>query len=105
MLLYIVAPVLLAQLWRRALWRGPGGFDAAMARIGPWSMAALLLTLVLLFVFGRGDLAPATGFALLAVPICRVLFNRRWLTGFNRALASKYCVAGPSALIGASNFF
>ncbi len=107
-LLYIVAPVLLAQLWRRALLaRGQAAFDAAMARIGPWSMAALLLTLVLLFAFqGEAILRQPGVIALLAVPILlQVLFNSALAYWLNRALGEQHCVAGPSALIGASNFF
>jgi ACR3 family arsenite transporter len=107
-LLYIVAPVLLAQLWRRALLaRGQAAFDAAMARIGPWSMAALLLTLVLLFAFqGEAILRQPVVIALLAVPILlQVLFNSALAYWLNRALGEQHCVAGPSALIGASNFF
>jgi ACR3 family arsenite transporter len=107
-LLYIVAPVLLAQLWRRALLaRGQAAFDAAMARIGPWSMAALLLTLVLLFAFqGEAILRQPLVIALLALPILlQVLFNSALAYWLNRALGEQHCVAGPSALIGASNFF
>ena len=107
-LLYIVAPVLLAQLWRRALLaRGQAAFDAAMVRIGPWSMAALLLTLVLLFAFqGEAILRQPGVIALLAVPILlQVLFNSALAYWLNRALGEQHCVAGPSALIGASNFF
>ena len=107
-LLYIVVPVLLSQLWRRALLaRGQAAFDAAMARIGPWSMAALLLTLVLLFAFqGEAILRQPLVIALLAVPILlQVLFNSALAYWLNRALGEQHCVAGPSALIGASNFF
>ena len=107
-LLYIVVPVVLAQLWRRRLLaRGPAAFDAAMARIGPWSMAALLLTLVLLFAFqGEAILRQPLVIALLAVPILvQVLFNSALAYGLNRWLGEKHSVACPSALIGASNFF
>ncbi len=106
--LYIVIPVLLAQAWRRSLQaRGPAAFDAAMARIGPWSMAALLATLVLLFAFqGEAILAQPLVIALLAVPILiQVLFNAALAYGLNRALGEKHSIACPSALIGASNFF
>jgi len=106
--LYIVIPVLLAQAWRRSLQaRGPAAFDAAMARIGPWSMAALLATLVLLFAFqGEAILAQPLVIALLAVPILiQVLFNAALAYGLNRALGEKHNIACPSALIGASNFF
>jgi ACR3 family arsenite transporter len=107
-LLYIVIPVLLAQLWRRALLaRGAAAFDAAMARIGPWSIAALLATLVLLFAFqGEAIIQQPLVIALLAVQILiQVFFNAGLAYWLNRAVGEKHSVAGPSALIGASNFF
>ena len=107
-LLYIVIPVLLAQWLRKALLaRGAQAFDAVMARTGPWSIAALLLTLVLLFAFqGQAILKQPLVIALLAVPILiQVLFNSALAYGLNRALGEKHNVACPSALIGASNFF
>ena len=106
--LYIVIPVLLAQLWRRALLRrGQAAFDAAMQRIGPWSIAALLATLVLLFAFqGEAILRQPLVIALLAVPILiQVVLNSALAYGLNRWLGEKHSVACPSALIGASNFF
>ena len=106
--LYIVIPVLLAQWWRKHLLsRGQPVFDAVLARIGPWSMAALLLTLVLLFAFqGRAILAQPLVIALLSVPIIiQVLFNAALAYGLNRRLGESHAVACPSALIGASNFF
>ena len=106
--LYIVIPVLLAQLWRRALLRrGQAAFDAAMQRIAPWSITALLATLVLLFAFqGEAILRQPLVIALLAVPILiQVLFNAGLAYGLNRALGEKHNIACPSALIGASNFF
>jgi arsenite transporter len=106
--LYIVVPLLLAQLWRKVLLaRGQTAFDAAMARIGPWSIAALLATLVLLFAFqGQAILRQPLVIALLAVPILiQVFFNSALAYGLNRALGEKHNVACPSALIGASNFF
>ncbi len=106
--LYIVIPVILAQLWRRALLaRGQAAFDAAMARIGPWSMAALLATLVLLFAFqGEAILAQPLVIALLAVPILiQVFFNSALAYWLNRAVGERHEIACPSALIGASNFF
>ena len=106
--LYIVIPVLLAQLWRRQLLRqGQAAFDAAMQRIGPWSITALLATLVLLFAFqGEAILQQPLVIALLAVPILiQVLFNSALAYGLNRALGEKHEIACPSALIGASNFF
>lgn len=107
-LLYIVIPVLLAQTWRRSLVKkGPMAFDAAMRRIGPWSIAALLATLVLLFAFqGEAILRQPVIIALLAVPILiQVMFNSALAYWLNRTLGEKHSVACPSALIGASNFF
>jgi ACR3 family arsenite transporter len=107
-LLYIVIPVALAQLWRRSLLtRGTAAFDAAMQRIGPWSIGALLATLVLLFAFqGEEILQQPRVIALLAVPILiQVLFNSALAYGLNRAVGESHNIACPSALIGASNFF
>ena len=106
--LYIVIPVILAQLWRRTLLRrGQGVFDAAMQRIGPWSTAALLVTLVLLFAFqGEAIIRQPLVIALLAVPILiQVFFNSALAYWLNRRVGEKHNVACPSALIGASNFF
>lgn len=106
--LYIVIPVIIAQLWRRALLRrGQQAFEAALARIGPFSMAALLLTLVLLFAFqGEAIIAQPLVIAMLAVPILiQVLFNSGLAYWLNRRLGEKHDIACPSALIGASNFF
>jgi len=106
--LYIVIPVILAQAWRRSLLqRGQGAFDAAMARIGPWSVAALLATLVLLFAFqGEAIIDQPLVIALLAVPILiQVFLNSSLAYLLNRALGEKHSIACPSALIGASNFF
>ncbi len=106
--LYIVIPVLIAQAWRKSLLaRGPAAFDAAMARIGPWSIGALLATLVLLFAFqGEAILGQPLVIALLAVPILvQVVFNSALAYWLNRRLGEKHSVACPSALIGASNFF
>ncbi len=106
--LYIVIPVMLAQLWRRALLRrGQAVFDAALARIGPFSMAALLLTLVLLFAFqGEAIIGQPLVIAMLAVPILiQVFFNSGLAYWLNRRAGEKHSIACPSALIGASNFF
>ncbi len=106
--LYIVIPVALAQAGRRLLLaRGAAALEAALARIGPWSIAALLATLVLLFAFqGRAILAQPLVIAILAVPILIQVFGNAatayWL---NRRLGETHDVACPSALIGASNFF
>ena len=106
--LYIVIPVLLAQWWRKNLLkRGQSAFDAALARIGPWSIAALLATLVLLFAFqGKAILEQPLVIAMLAVPILvQVFFNSALAYWLNRRLGESHSVACPSALIGASNFF
>jgi ACR3 family arsenite transporter len=106
--LYIVIPVILAQVWRKSLLsKGQAYFDAMMEKIGPWSISALLLTLVLLFAFqGKAIIEQPLIIALLAVPILiQVFFNSALAYWLNRTAGEKHCVAGPSALIGASNFF
>lgn len=106
--LYIVIPVVLAQFWRKALLKkGEAAFQAAVHKIGPWSISALLLTLVLLFAFqGEAILAQPLIIALLAVPILiQVFLNSGLAYLLNRKLGVAHCVAGPSCLIGASNFF
>jgi len=106
--LYIVIPVILAQAIRKALLsKGQTTFDAAMATIQPWSTAALLLTLVLLFAFqGTAILDQPLVIVLLAVPILiQVFFNSGLAYWLNKKVGEKHSVACPSALIGASNFF
>ena len=106
--LYIVIPVILAQFWRKSLLsKGQEHFDAVMAKIGPWSITALLATLVLLFAFqGRAIIDKPLIIALLAVPILiQVFFNSALAYWLNRVVGEKHSVACPSALIGASNFF
>ncbi len=107
-LLYIVIPVIIAQAMRRALLqRGGDALERALHAISPWSTAALLLTLVLLFAFqGVAILEQPLVIALLAVPILiQVLFNASLAYGLNRWAGERHDVACPSALIGASNFF
>ncbi len=107
-LLYIVIPVLLAQLWRRALLsRGQAALAATLTRLGPWSTTALLATLVLLFAFqGQAILKQPLVIVMLAVPILiQVLLNAGLAYWLNRRLGEPHNVACPSALIGASNFF
>jgi ACR3 family arsenite transporter len=106
--LYIVIPVAIAQAWRKALLqRGQAAFNQALERIGPWSVAALLATLVLLFAFqGEAILRQPLVIAMLAVPILiQVFFNAALAYWLNRRLGESHSVACPSALIGASNFF
>ncbi len=106
--LYIVIPVVIAQALRHALLKkGQAVFDGAIARIGPWSIAALLATLILLFAFqGEAILKQPLVIALLAVPILiQVLFNSGLAYWLNRKLGEQHAIACPSALIGASNFF
>jgi ACR3 family arsenite transporter len=111
-LLYIVIPVIIAQLLRKFLLSNGGSthnarFEALMARIGPWSIAALLVTLILLFAFqGEAILRQPLVIAMLAVPILiQVFFNAGLAYWLNRRVGEKHNVACPSALIGASNFF
>jgi ACR3 family arsenite transporter len=106
--LYILIPVVLAQAWRRLLLKqGRPAFDAAMSWIEPWSTAALLLTLVLLFGFqGEAIIEQPLVIALLAVPILiQVFLNSSLAYWLNRAVGESHAIACPSALIGASNFF
>ncbi|MFG1185974.1 ACR3 family arsenite efflux transporter [Xanthobacter aminoxidans] len=107
--LYIVIPVIVAQLLRGRLLAhgGQAALDGLLARLGPLSLVALLATLVLLFGFqGEAIIAQPLVIALLAVPILiQVYFNAGLAYLLNRATGEAHCVAGPSALIGASNFF
>jgi len=107
--LYIVVPVIIATCLRAWVMRkgGQARLDRWLARLGPLSLAALLLMLVLLFGFqGRQILAQPLVIAMLAVPILiQVYFNSGLAYLLNRKLGVAHCVAGPSALIGASNFF
>jgi ACR3 family arsenite transporter len=106
--LYIVIPVLIAQLWRKSLLaKGQAAFDATLAKIGPWSITALLATLVLLFGFqGQAIIKQPLVIGMLAVPILiQVFFNSALAYWLNRRLGESHSVACPSALIGASNFF
>jgi arsenite transporter len=107
--LYIVVPVIVAQLWRRAR-IARGGLPAlnrTLRALAPVSLCALLLTLVLLFgLQGKQIMRQPVVIALLAVPIIiQVYFNAGLAYTINRRLGVEWCVAGPSALIGASNFF
>jgi ACR3 family arsenite transporter len=108
-MLYIVVPVIVAQLWRAAILRqgGPPALSRVLGRLAPLSLCALLFTLVLLFgLQGEQIMRQPLVILLLAVPIIiQVYFNAGLAYGLNRALGVEWCVAGPSALIGASNFF
>ena len=107
--LYIVVPVIVAQLWRRGLLAKGGqvALGRTLRRLAPLSLSALLLTLVLLFgLQGEQIMQQPVVIALLAVPIViQVYFNAGLAYLLNRRLGVEWCVAGPSALIGASNFF
>jgi len=107
--LYIVVPVVIAQLWRRRVMArgGQAALAGLLKRLGPLSLVALLATLVLLFGFqGEQIIAQPLIIALLAVPILiQVYFNAGLAYILNRMSGEEHCVAGPSALIGASNFF
>lgn len=108
-ILYIVIPVAIAQIWRRILFTSGGdhALSRTLDRLGPLSLAALLVTLILLFGFqGKQILAQPLIIALLAVPILiQVYFNSGLAYLLNRQFGVAHCVAAPSALIGASNFF
>jgi len=107
--LYILVPVVAAQLWRRTLLARGGqvALDRTLGTLAPLSLVALLLTLVLLFgLQGAQILHQPAVILLLAVPILiQVYFNAGLSYWLNRRFGVAWCVAGPSALIGASNFF
>jgi len=107
--LYIIVPVIAAQLWRRWLLsqRGEAALGQTLRALAPLSLSALLLTLVLLFgLQGEQIVRQPVVIALLAVPIIiQVYFNAGLAYWLNHRLGVAWCVAGPSALIGASNFF
>ena len=108
--LYIVLPVIVASLWRRALMKGDDGeqrLKRVLNRMHPVSLSALLITLVLLFGFqGSQIVAKPVIILLLAIPILiQVYFNSGLAYWLNRKFGVAHCVAAPSALIGASNFF
>ncbi len=114
-LLYIVVPLIIASLWRKLLLAKDNGqsnngqlrLDRTLKILHPWSLSALLATLILLFGFqGEQIINQPLVIVLLSVPILiQVLFNSGLAYLLNRAVRSPHCVAGPSALIGASNFF
>jgi ACR3 family arsenite transporter len=106
--MYIVLPVIIAQAIRaQCLRRGPDALEAMLKAVSPWSMGALLATLVLLFAFqGKALLAQPLVILLLSVPIfIQVCLNAGLAYWLNRQWGEAHEVAGPSALIGASNFF
>ncbi|HEX3442838.1 MAG TPA: ACR3 family arsenite efflux transporter [Pseudolabrys sp.] len=106
--LYIVVPVVVAQVWRRVLLTaGEGALQSTLRRLQPLSLIALLATLVLLFGFqGEQILAQPLVIALLAVPIIiQVYLNAGLAYWLSRRFGVAWCVAAPAALIGASNFF
>ncbi|MCP4044081.1 MAG: ACR3 family arsenite efflux transporter [Gammaproteobacteria bacterium] len=108
-LLYIVIPVAFAQWWRRHLLAsgGESHLKRVLEMMHPVSLGALLATLVLLFGFqGEQILSQPLIIVMLAVPILiQVYFNSGLAYLLNRSLGVAHCVAAPSALIGASNFF
>jgi ACR3 family arsenite transporter len=107
--LYIVVPVIVAQAWRQACLRGGSyaALQSTLRRLGPMSLTALLLTLILLFgLQGEQIVRQPLVILLLAIPIIvQVYCNAGLAYWLNRRLGVEWCVAGPSALIGASNFF
>lgn len=107
--LYIILPVIVAQIGRRIVMarQGKAGLERLLSLLGPVSISALLATLVLLFGFqGEQILVQPLVIGILAVPILiQVYFNSGLAYWLNRVTGEAHCVAGPSALIGASNFF
>lgn len=107
--LFIVVPVAISQLLRKILLRKGnfGGLNAVLKTLQPLSLSALLITLVLLFAFqGEQIINQPVIILLLAVPILiQVYFNSMLAYWLNKKFKVAHCVAGPSALIGASNFF
>ena len=108
--IYIVIPLIIANVWRNSLLRKEQGMEKLVKtinKITPYSLTALLVTLVLLFGFqGIQIISRPIIILLLAVPILiQVFFNSGIAYLLNRLVGSPHCVAGPSALIGASNFF
>ncbi|MEX2244622.1 MAG: ACR3 family arsenite efflux transporter [Fimbriimonadaceae bacterium] len=106
---FIVFPVVVSQVWRGLQIRAKGeqSLLSTITVLNKFSLLALLTTLVLLFGFqGEMILSQPLVIALLAVPILiQVVFNSSLAYVLNRAVRSPHCVAGPSCLIGASNFF
>ena len=105
-----MVPLIIASLWRQFLLNRKNGqekLQSTIDRLGPFSLGALLATLILLFGFqGKQIIAEPLIIALLAVPILiQVFFNSGLAYLLNRQVRSPHCIAGPSALIGASNFF
>lgn len=107
--LYIVFPVIIAQVIRRNLLSKDNGqsLNRLLKALQPLSLVALLATLVLLFGFqGEQIIAQPLIIAMLAVPILiQVYFNSGLAYILNRISGEQHCIAGPSAMIGASNFF
>lgn len=105
--LYIIFPLLLAQLWRKVIISKGDLLEKTLNRLGPFSIASLLITLVLLFAFqGNQIIEQPLVIVMLAIPITiQVYFTSSLAYWLNRRFGEMHCVAGPSALIGASNFF
>ncbi|MGY4369401.1 ACR3 family arsenite transporter [Bradyrhizobium sp. LB1.3] len=107
-LLYIVVPGIVAQVWRRVLLqKGGAAFARSLRTLQPLSLVALLATLVLLFGFQGEQIVRQPGvIAILAVPILvQVYFNAGLAYWLSQRFGVAWCVAAPAALIGASNFF
>ena len=107
--LYIVVPVIVAQFWRNWVVKknGEAALEKILKALHPFSLLALLATLVLLFGFqGEQIINQPIVIVLLAIPILiQVYFNSGLAYLLNRQFGVAHCIAGPSALIGASNFF
>jgi ACR3 family arsenite transporter len=109
-LLYIVVPLLIANVLRRVVLSRSDGelkLQRFIKALHPVALLALLAMLLLLFGFQGGQIAAQPMvIVLLAIPIIiQVYFNSGLAYLLNWTVRSAHCVAGPSALIGASNFF
>jgi ACR3 family arsenite transporter len=107
-ILFIIVPVIISQLMRKFLLKsGAATFDGVVKTLQPFSLSALLITLILLFAFQGEQITNQPVIILfLSVPIIiQVYFNALLAYWLNKKFKVAHCVAGPSALIGASNFF
>jgi ACR3 family arsenite transporter len=106
-LLYIIIPLLIAQIWRQFIITKADLLEKTLNLLSPLSISSLLMTLILLFAFqGNQIIEQPLVILMLAIPITiQVYFTSSLAYWLNRRFGEMHCVAGPSALIGASNFF
>lgn len=108
-LLYILIPFIISQAIRiyTLKWFGAHVLEKILKFFHPISLIALLGMLVLLFSFqGEPILNAPVIVLLLAIPIIiQVYFTSLLAYWRNKKAGEQFCIAAPSALIGASNFF